>query len=212
MTRTPWEEDFWRPDLAWTGQTVFIFASGPSLDSEVVDRVKGRPAIAVNSSFILAPWAEVLFFTDNHWFEQRSEAVAAWPGMVITLSRHAKREARDIVKRVRGETRPDFPPPGSSTVRQGRTSGQTAIGLAQARGAARAVLLGFDMRVVEGREHHHNEYAGEIRNLQIYADEFVPAFEGWDAEAKAVGFEILNATPGSALKEFRSIDLSEVLS
>jgi uncharacterized Rossmann fold enzyme len=103
-----------------------------------------------------------------------------------------------------------FPPPGAAVIRQGRSSGQTAISLAIAMGAARIALLGFDMRTVGGREHHHAEYSG-ARDLDIYAREFVPAFRGWRAQARDRGVEIVNCTRGSAIMEFPFVALDEVL-
>src|SRR5690606_31804259 len=111
------------------------------------------------------------------------EMVASWPGLVVSMSRIAKREMPDKVRRVRGAWMPEFPPPGSTPIRQGRSSGHTAIGLAIAMGAARVVLLGYDMRLVDGREHHHSDYAGQPRNTDIYRSEFLPSFDGWNRTA-----------------------------
>lgn len=209
-SRTPWENDFWTPEPIFRGQTVFVLASGPSLTQEVCDHLCGRPAIVINKSFRLAPWASVWFFTDGWIFESHREDVANWAGEIITLSRAAKREMPDRVKRVRGEWTKGFPPLGSPVIRQGRSSGHTAVSLAVALGSARIVLLGFDMRMVEGREHHHAEYTGP-RDLDIYQREFVPAFAGWNADAEQAGVRILNCTPGSAVTEFPFADLADVI-
>lgn len=222
----PWEFDYWTPDPWWAGQTVFVLASGPSLTQEICDRVRGRNAIVINASFKLAPWAGVWFFTDSGFYENFRAEVKAWPGEVITMSRTAKRELNERVKRVRGEGDPTlpirgFPPLGHHSILQGRSSGHTAISLAIALGATTVGLLGFDMRiipiedpetkaVIAHLEHHHQEYTGP-RDINIYAREFVPAFAGWDAAAKAAGVEIVNCTSGSAVTEFRFADLDEVL-
>lgn len=208
------ESEYWTPELIWKGETAFILASGPSLTREICDRLRGRRVIAVNSSALLAPWADVLYFTDSGWYEPRRQLVADWPGLVISMSRTAKRELPDKVRRVKGEGDPafppSFPPPGAPFIQQGRSSGHTAISLAIALGATTEVLLGFDMRVVGGREHHHSEYAGP-RDLEQYARDFLPAFNGWNAAALKAGVTILNATPGSALTEFPMVALDEVL-
>ncbi|MCJ9729551.1 hypothetical protein [Bradyrhizobium sp. PRIMUS42] len=78
-------------------------------------------------------------------------------------------------------------------------------------GAARVVLLGYDMRFVGGREHCHDEYKGTARDGDIYQREFLPGFAGWDEAARAVGVDVVNATEGSALKEFQFAKLDEVL-
>lgn len=208
------EFEYWTPEPIFAGAMVFCLASGPSLTQEVVDKVKGRRTIVVNSSCMLAPWADVLFFTDSGWYEPRREIVKNFAGRVTSMSRTAKRELPDKVLRVKGEGDPAFPPRfpphGSPVIAQGRTSGHTAISLAIALGAWDVVMLGYDMRIVDGREHHHNEYSGP-RDLEQYARELVPAFAGWNKAARDIGVRILNATPGSAVTEFPFVDLDEVL-
>jgi hypothetical protein len=209
------EFEYWNPIPLFKGATVFCLASGPSLTRAVADRLRdaGARAIVVNSSCALAPWADVLYFTDSGWYEPRRELVANWTGAVVSMSRTAKRELPDKVNRVEGQGDPMGPPSfarGRSVIQQGRSSGHTAVSLAIAMGAARVVLVGYDMRVVDGREHHHAEYSG-ARDLDQYAREFVPAFNGWRAAAEAVGAEIVNATPGSAVTEFPFVDLEDML-
>lgn len=209
------EHEYWSPERIFAGEYVFCLASGPSLTQAIVDKVRGRPAIVVNSSCMLARWADVLFFTDSSWYEQRREIVANWPGMVVSMSKTAKIELPDKVKRVKGEGDPAFPfeafpPAGASVIRQGRSSGHTAVSLAIAMGANAIVLVGYDMRPIAGREHHHSEYTGP-RDLDIYR-EFAGGFSGWKAASLKRGVEIVNATPGSAIPEFPMVDLDEVLS
>lgn len=212
--QAPWINDFWTPEPWWWGEQVFVLASGPSLTQSICDKVKGRKAIVVNLSFRLAPWAPVWFFTDSSIYERYRESVIVWAGEVVTMSKTAKRELHKAVKRVKGIGDPDiaspFPAVGSDHIRQGRSSGHTAVSLAVALGAAQVCLLGFDMRYVDGREHHHSEYSGP-RDPDLYAREFIPGFSGWDYAAKQAGSEIINCTPGSAITEFRFADLDEVL-
>lgn len=207
------EYEFWPVEPLFKGETVFCLASGPSLTREVCERVRGRRTIVVNTSVMLAPWASVLFFTDSGWYEPRREIVKNFEGIVCAMSRTAKRELPDKVKRIQGCGDPSFPPkfrPGAPFVQQGRSSGHTAVSLALSFGASKVALLGYDMRIVDGREHHHAEYRGP-RDLDQYAREFVPAFNGWHAAARSVGCEIVNCTPGSAVTEFPFADLDEVL-
>jgi hypothetical protein len=132
------------------GRNGFCLASGPSLTREVVDQVRGRPTIVVNSSCSLAPWASVLYFTDSSWYEPRRELVEKFAGPGGFHVRTAKRRIADKVRRIQTCGDPDlqgeFPPAGSGLVRQGRSSGHTAISLAIAMGARQVVLLGYDCR------------------------------------------------------------------
>lgn len=206
------EFEFWTPSPIFAGETVFLLASGPSLTAATVERLRGRRVMAINMTApTLAPWCDCWFFTDTNIFADNRAFVDAFAGEIVTLSRAAKREMPDRIKRVRGEWMPGFPPCGAEMIRQGRSSGHTAISALVALGARRIVLLGYDMRLVDGREHHHDAYAGRPRDLDIYAREFAPGFAGWNAAAKAVGVEVLNATPGSAVTEFPFVELDALL-
>jgi hypothetical protein len=216
QSETPWEFNIWTPEPWWKGEQAFVLASGPSLTQEICDQIKGRKSIVINASFRLAPWAPVWFFTDSHIYEKYRDDIAAWPGEIVTMSRTAKRELNERVRRVKGEGDPtiqmtgDFPPLGAPVIRQGRSSGHTAVSLAIALGARQVILLGFDMCFVKGREHHHNEYTGP-RDLELYQRDFVPGFLGWNAAALRAGVEILNCTAGSAVTEFPFANLDEVI-
>src|ERR1044072_7719424 len=164
------ELEYWLPEPLFKGETIFCLASGPSLTPEICERVRGRCTIAVNSSAALAPWASVLFFTDSGWYEPRRDLVANWPGLVISMSRTAKRELPDKVKRVQGLGDPQALPGfsrGPAVIQQGRSSGHTAVSLAIALGASRVVLLGYDMGFVAGREHCHSEYRSEEHKSEL---------------------------------------------
>lgn len=209
--------EFWTPEPIFKGEVVFCLASGPSLTPAIVDRLRGCRVVVVNSTCLLAPWADVLYFTDSGWYAAHKDVVTNWAGLVVTQSRSAKRELPDKVKRVVGcndpYKPPQFPPPCARTVQQGRSSGHTAISVTIAMGPPRMIaLVGYDMRIVDGREHHHDEYRGIARNLEIYASEFVPAFNGWARAARDAGVTIVNCTPGSAITEFPFADLDDVLS
>jgi hypothetical protein len=228
----PWENVIWTPEPLFRGEMVFVLASGPSLTQSDVDKLRDRRVIAVNSSCKMAPWADVLYFTDNGWYEARKDLVKHWLGLVVSMSRLAKRELDDPevnnsgkprVLRVKGCGDPTFPPYlpgmprrfafpaiGSPEIHQGRNSGNTAVSLAIAMGAAVVALLGFDCRVVNGREHCHDEYRGP-RDLSLYDNEFKHAFHGWNDAALNSGVRIVNCTHGSAIAEFPFADLDEVL-
>lgn len=204
----------WTPEPLFHGATVFLLGGGPTLGGVDLSCLRGRAVIAINSSAALARKFDldgaVLFFMDEAWFSKHKADVAGWPGPVITCARAAKRLLPDRVWLIaKGERRNDFPPVGAPVVRWGRSSGHMAVSLAIAMGAVRIVLLGFDMRTVEGRSHHHDDYALPCRDA-LYAD-FRRYFAGWNAAALAVGVEVLNATPGSALPEFPHVDLGDVL-
>lgn len=207
--------DYWVPPPIWAGQGAHVIASGPGATQAVIDGLRRRNVIVVNSTVFSASWAPVWFFQDSAVpFLNRSgvprvsrdglnvpEFVKAFAGLAVTSNRRVK-ELLPCVRLVKAPSMNRFPAPGSPEIRSGRCSGQTAISLAVALGATRIALHGFDMRFVEGREHHHREYEGRLRNVTVYDQKFLPAFAGWHAQALQAGVSIVNATPGSALREF----------
>ncbi len=206
---------FWDPDVRFAGQTVFVVGGGPSLRGFDFDRLRGRSVIAVNSAGYDAPFADVLLFNDNSWFEANRALVDGWAGLVVTPSGHAKRAAPERLTRIAVGEHFGFSV-GRSPVRAGNSSGQTAVALAIAMGAARVILLGFDMRAVDGVTHYHLDrplYTAEhmARAASDYASNFLPGWVGWAADARSAGCTVLNATPGSALSEFPMVEPEDVL-
>lgn len=215
-------DEIWRPEPLFAGQLMFLLAGGPSLKQATADRIRGHGAIMViNSSHLLVPDADVLFFTDSGWAERHVEVIRTWRGIAITLSTAAKAMFPDILKRFKVEWSDDFRDPSEGTIKAGRSSGHTAISVAHALGCRDVVLLGYDMRLVDGREHHHTDYIGITdpatgaaiprTDMGIYEREFLPKWQGWNAAAVAAGMRVRNATPGSALREFPMVDLDDVL-
>ncbi|RWQ16097.1 hypothetical protein [Mesorhizobium sp.] len=210
-------KEFWAPEPIFHGQTVLVVGGGPSLKGFDFGRLRNHHCIAVNASGYDVPWADILLFHDNSWFEEdRNRAlVDGWNSQVVTASRHAKRTAPERVLRVEIAERPDFPV-GHAPIKAGRSSGQTAVSLAVTMGAATVALLGFDMKADGGVTHYHvgrplytKEHAA--RTVSEYAASFLPAWTGWNEAAVKAGCRILNATPGSALTEFPAVDLEAVL-
>lgn len=215
-------DDYTEPGLLWDGRTVFCLASGDSLRrldagewSIIRDaQRKGAVVLSVNSSIKTArPGGcepDALIFTDHNWFEDNKALVMAFKGPVFTLSRQAKAEAPDRLWRLANTHRAGFPR-GTTPIRDGRSTGHRAVSLAVTCGARMVVMLGYDMRVdpVSGRSHCHDDYQ-HTEPPAAYAQEFIPSFAGWHADAMAVGCEIVNATAGSALNEFPNVRLMDV--
>jgi hypothetical protein len=183
------------------GQTVFILGGGPSLTPDVLARVEGKPAIAINSTARLAPAAPVLYFADWGWFRDNRPIVDTFGGLVVTFCRRAWQ----------GSTRRELILVGADVLSPGpATAGHHALEVAAAMGAARVVLLGFDCRTVGGRSHCHGDYSVQ-RAEYVYRDKIAPLWAGWGARMRARGLEVVNATAGSAITEFPMAELEAVL-
>lgn len=210
--------EFWTPEPLFFGDTVFVVGGGPSLRGFDFTRLRGRRVVAVNSSGYDVPFAEVLVFHDESWFchPDNRRLINEWGGIVVTPCRRAKAAAPDRVLRVACIHRPDFPV-AALPIRTGHSAGQTAVSLAISMAADRVVLLGFDMRAADdGATHYHvdrplYDAAHAAATAPVYASSFLPAWAGWDAGALAVGCDVVNATPDSALTEFPFVDLETLL-
>lgn len=103
----------------------------------------------------------------------------------------------------------------SSLIHYGGNSGFQAVNMALhfldfvAR-PARIVLVGFDMRMVEGRRHFFGDHPAPLRQTsggyRRWPEEFHRA-----AAALPKSIEIVNCTPGSAITCFPQMPLEEAL-
>lgn len=180
---------------------VVILGGGPSLRGFDVERLRGLFVIAVNESYALCPWADVLFFNDNQWFDDHRLLIDGWHGTVASTSRHAHQTTPERVTLI------DLP---EQPMGRGRSSGHTAVSVAALLGASTILLLGYDMRHVYGRSHWHRLYSHPFGST-IYSEDFLPAWEGWRHAAEARGVDVINCTPDSALTEFRCADIGDFL-
>jgi hypothetical protein len=186
---------------------VFLLGGGPSLSLVDVALLKDKPTIAVNTAGELAPWA-LLFFRDLRFYWGNLSLVDRWPGLVVSTCRGlGTPPARARV--VKTTHNPEFPGVGSPAIRYGRSGGHLAVSLAIAMAALRIVLLGYDCKCVDGRSHWHDAYSAPSE--WVYERDFLPAWEGWGEATARAGVEVVNATPGSAIREFPCCRLEELI-
>lgn len=198
----------WSVPRMWDGETVAILASGPSMNQEVADACRIVRTIAVNTTFKLAPWADMLYASDAPWWMHYREEVAAFAGLKVgSQAPHIPVADLLLLK----NTGMDGFDPDPSCVRSGRNSGYSAMHVATHAGAKRILLCGFDMRA----GHWHDPHPTGQFMLRNAGD---GVFEGWikrfatlKPELDKRGVEVLNCTPNSALRIFPMADLKETL-
>lgn len=126
----------------WQNQAAIVIASGPSLRQEDVDlvRASGIKTVAINSTWQLVPWCDVLYAADLAWWSRNPEA-ARISAEKWTLSRPAAHEYKL-----------NFRP---QKITPGHNSGASAVELAANVFLANPVLmLGFDCSIRNGIHHH----------------------------------------------------------
>jgi hypothetical protein len=200
---------YWTVTPEWTGEVAYLLGCGPSLNCEDVNRLHGRRVIAINDSYLLAPWAEVLYWCDEKWWLQHRERVAnTFRGRIIATLENQIEGVRAL--RNAGQLGLETDP---GAIRNGSNSGYQAINLAVHLGVKRIVLLGYDMQVKGDRLHWQpradmQNAVGFQRTLQTT---MLPKFDSLKEPLRKAGVEVVNCTVGSALKVWPYRPLGQVL-
>jgi hypothetical protein len=191
----------------WKGETVYILGGGPSLASVDLDQLRDERVIVINRSFRLALWADILYFSDRGWWlRDGAEAERRFMGELVTISDIDHPRVRRLHNTGLTGLERD-----TTGLRNGTNSGYAAINLAYHLGAARIVLLGYDMRTVDGRTHAHGGYGVEAAVVShVLSSRMLPYFDGLVDPLARAGVEVLNATEGSELKCWPIVELAEV--
>lgn len=193
----------WFPD--WSGETCAIVASGPSVDREVVESLKGNcRVVVVNNSFNLAPWADMLYAADGKWWDANPEG-RSFVGLKVTpdLQASLRYKQLKLINLVTGnETLENRISLERGLIGRGGNSAFQALNLCVQFGAGPIVMHGFDFC----GEHWHGPHPRNLRNPRPYS------LEKWarilDAQAenlKTMRVEVLNASEVSVLKNYQRI-------
>lgn len=194
--------NFWSVPRLWPGRTAAILASGPSMSQAVADQVRAAaiPAIAVNDTYRLAPWADMLYAADEAWWAVHPTALD-FAGLKVSVGTF------NGVHRLRHTGVAGFDP-DPACVRTGSNSGYQAVHIAVQAGAARILLCGFDMR---GEHWFGRHPAGLANSNEALFAKFRKHFAELAPLLPGLGVEIVNCTPGSALACFPTSTLDQQL-
>jgi hypothetical protein len=198
----------WYPD--WHGETAVIVASGPSAGLVQLARARGKARfIAVNDSWRLAPWSEVLYSADYKWWEH-NEGCPEFSGLRVSIDRRASEHPTWGVHRVQGHRSDNrmLDDPGHIG---GTNSGLNALNLAAQFGPAAILLVGFDMCLEYGLHWHGNHPEGMKNPLPGLVERWRRATDDAAAVLKTKGILVINCSPISALKRYPKMDFAEAL-
>lgn len=205
--------------LQWPNSTVVILASGQSFTADQAEQVRQwrvlspegrRRVIAINTTYLRAPWADVLYACDLDWWEHYEAKLAAgewkpfeqqrWTQDIRAAERFGCRYIESVARPGLGRT------PG--LIHQGGNGAYQVINLAYHAGARRIVTLGLDLH----GQHWHGAHPTPLTNPRDYL------FEMWKrnfaqlaTDLREEGVHVINCSPGSALKAFPTGDLEAVL-
>lgn len=157
--------------------TFAVLATGESMSQALADYVRGKcSVVAVSDAYKLAPWADALVSNDTSWWRVHHDALN-FRGRKFCGARYTGTE------RI----------PAVAPFLVGINSGLQGMRVAQMLGATRILLLGFDMHGT----HFFGSHPSPLSNTT--AAKFrghIRQFANWS------GCEVINCTPGSALKRF----------
>lgn len=177
--------------MRWQGQTIACIASGPSLceDDCLTVQVSGIKSIAVNSSWQMARFCDVIYAGDYDWWKENIEDIdipaERWTcsersADVYGLNHHRKRGAYN--------------------------TGLRAVELAIEFGASRIILLGYDGTVKHGTHWH-----GDHKNTKNPDEDRCIKWRQQFASMNRKGAEIINCSVGSAINCFPKARIEDVL-
>jgi hypothetical protein len=200
----------WFPN--WEGETIALIGSGPTAKKAGVDQLQGRAkVIAINESWQLAPWADMLYACDGNWWKLHA-GLQKFKGLKLSYDVDACNMFR--LKRV-------FIPDRTSDeilleplghVGAGGNSGFQALNLAVQFGGRRILLIGYDMRVDLG-EHWHPRHYPPLSNP--HPNDNLPRWRrAIDKASKLfsqLGIEVINCSDVSMLKSYHKMTIEEAL-
>lgn len=229
-----------RVTRAWAGKKVVCIAGGPSLTEQqlgLVQRAREADAvrvIVVNDQYLVAPWADVLYFADNRWYEWHRNGVEkswpwakfsaenvkrafdAFPGEKVTIrlfqdQAQIKQEQKypDTVSRLAnlGCERLSERQDGIHT---GKNGGYQVMNIAALSGGNPILLVAYDMCFQGQRSHSHNGHP-ERHAEAIYTSMYAKLFHTAEAQLNAMGVRVVNCAPNSKIRCFPISSLEKEL-
>lgn len=169
--------------------------------------------MVINTTFRIAPWADVLYACDEAWWKVYfAEVSRAFPGELWSVAQAAAQ--RYGLNWIHGHSKLGGLSKDPNMIHCGKNSGFQAISLAYLFGASRIVLLGYDMMHHNGRVHWHGDHprTGTLgnaaaanlgkwcREMHLLADDL-----------KKTKTTVVNASRRTALRCFDRVKLEDQL-
>lgn len=184
--------------LDWKDQTAVIVASGPSAQTVDLSLAKGRARfIAVNNSYRLCPWTDVLYAHDYKWWKD-ADGAPDFEGVKYAGEIRAKEDFG--VNHINVRRYCDQILLGGDEIGSCANSGFQAMNLAALFGARKIILVGFDMESRNG-SHWHGDHERLDNPKETTFAMWRKAMNGAAAQIEALGIKVYLGTP-SALSSY----------
>ena len=210
----------------WPKSTVYIIGGGPSINDVDLSLIHDERVIGVNnaygdpvgpssrnrklSAYKPRDWVDICWWGDLKWFRWHRPYLRKFQGLVMHCNENTNMEKVDWALGIRrSRSKAMGLEQSSGRICWNKCSGSSAINLAYHLGAKRIVLLGFDMRFIDGKKNYHSDHDEKVRPDPFAR--FLPAFKHIAKDANRLDLEIINATPDSAIKEFPITTLEDIV-
>lgn len=181
----------------------FCLASGASLNQEDVDFIKGKGRVyAVNDSYRLAPWADVLYAADAAWWDWHIGNLSDFKGEkrspdFATCKKYNLSYVQIDMSAAWGE---------GGRVAHGGNSGFQALNMAVNDGAHAVYLLGYDMGYTD-KKHWFGDHPKKLDRSSDYKK----WIENIKKAVPHIPVPVYNCSEMSAIDCFSKVDLREHL-
>lgn len=201
----------WAIPQLWPDSTVYIIGGGPSVKDTDLSPIFDKRVIGVNSAYTLGQWVDVCWFGDCRWYHWNHVDFKKYAGLKLTCCSHAGLAKWPGVCQVIRGNKPEGIDKRPRCISWNKNSGGSAINVAYHLGARRIILIGYDMHIDKDGNHNWHKLHNHRPVDNIYKNRFYAPFKIIRSDAKKLGVEILNATPGSSLDLFPMVALEEVV-
>lgn len=206
----------------WRDRYVAIVACGPSVARLDLSVLRGRmPVLAVKEAAVrLCPWADAVYGCDLPWWMFRrglpefKGLKLGWHSGIVDRFPDVKRLTIRRVPNTRHEKYVDdllLDEPGE--VGGGGNSGFQAVNFAAQTAPRGILLIGFDMTPGVTKHFYGRNDWPKSKNpdAKCFEERWLPAFAASVAVFRALGIEVLNASPVSAIEDFRKVTVEQAL-
>lgn len=195
----------------WAGETVVCIGGGPSVTPEAVALARGRArVVAINNAYLLAPWADVLYFADYRWWEwhRGRKEFQQFAGEKVSIQNTGGLIADagiHILHNYQTEGLSVIP----NGVHTGANGGYQVINMVALSRPKLILLLGYDMKYTAGKSHWHGGHPVKVhedsyRRWAKLFDTMLPQLDKW-------GVKVVNCCADSLITAFPKGDLASLL-
>lgn len=215
----------WTIPRIWEGETSVIIGGGPSAATVNFDLIKHLKVISINDAYkdqdTYEPrtWIDCAYWKDCGWYDKQYAFaeqedlgtnrmfLTRFKGLKVTSCEDYMGDPDVKVlrkgRRNRLERDPNF-------ITHCNNGGAEALALDIMFGSKTILLIGFDMRAVDGKHNYHSNHIRAVPDTH-YEEYYRLPFEALVRDARDLGVNIFNCTLGSALDTFPIVPLEEVL-